>query len=108
MPTPRTHTVHTVVLWPFIEAIRRLDPTAAAAAPELAAIERMVGTRMPHDQANELLDRAVAVTGRKDLGVLAAEAVEPGHFELVELASRAQRSVGEGLRTLASLVPILD
>jgi AraC-like DNA-binding protein len=65
------------------------------------------GSRIDHERARGLLDLAVTLTGRDDLGVLAAQAVEPGHFELVELASRSQRTVGEALRTLAPLLPML-
>lgn len=106
MPRQRDIRVHSIVLWPFVEAVRKLG-FPVPNLPELGIAPGGEGTRIAHTQASTLLELAVAITGREDLGVLAAEAVEPGHFELVELASRAQRSVGEGLQTLASLVPIL-
>jgi AraC-like DNA-binding protein len=98
--------LHAVVLWPFGEALRRLG----IATPDASTVFGDVApgsARLPHAQANTLLEWAVQASGRADLGILAAEAVEPGHFDLVELASRSGATVGEGVATLASLVPIL-
>jgi AraC-like DNA-binding protein len=106
MPRDVPPTLHAVVIWPFVEAVRRLGTVP----PELTAmldVEVAAGTRIPHESAAQLLEGAIALTGRQDLGLLAADVVEPGNFELVELAARAQRTVGEGLTTLASLAPIL-
>ena len=102
----RPATLHWILAWPFVQAIRKLGFTLPDWAR--AAQTRYTGvTRVPHAQAVELLDRAVAFSGRADLGVLAAEQVEPGHFDLVELAARAQGTIEEGLTTLADLAPIL-
>lgn len=98
--------MHPVVIWPFIEAVRRLGVELPAELPSHLTAGGF-GERVPHEQASLLLDWAIAFTGRVDLGLLAAEAVEPGHFELVELASRTQGTVGEGLATLAGLASLL-
>jgi AraC-like DNA-binding protein len=98
--------MHAVVLWPFGEALRRLGiepPDAGTLFGDVAP----ASARLGHAQANTLLEWAVEISGREDLGILAAETVEPGHFELVELASRSGRTAGEGIATLASLVTIL-
>jgi AraC-like DNA-binding protein len=98
--------LHAVVLWPFGEALRRLGiepPDPSTLFGDVAPLS----ARLPHVQAQALLEWAVQASGREDLGILAAETVEPGHFDLVELASRSGRSVGEGIATLGSLVSIL-
>lgn len=98
------YTLHAVVVWPFAQAVRGLGTDV----PGLSDLLRLSASeRIAHEVGNSLLEGAVVLTRRDDLGLLAAEAVEPGHFELVELAARAQRTVGEGLSTLSALVPIL-
>jgi AraC-like DNA-binding protein len=90
----------------FIDVVTQLRPELAALGPQ----PQPAGTplRVTHEQGNQLLELAVQLTGRADLGVLAAEAAEPGHFDLIELASRTQRTVGEAIETLAPLVPMLQ
>lgn len=100
-------TVHAVVLWPFAQAMRRLGLLPPEPSEVLGAQSSWASARVPHAQAQELLQWALAESGRPDLGVLAAETVEPGHFELIEMASRAQGTVGEAIETMASLVPLL-
>lgn len=100
-------TVHAVVLWPFAQAMRRLGQLPPDPSEVLGEQSSWASARVPHAQAQELLQWALAQSGRPDLGVLAAETVEPGHFELIEMASRAQGTVGEALETMASLVPLL-
>jgi AraC-like DNA-binding protein len=102
-----TPTVHAVVLWPFAQAMRRLGKLGLDPAEVLGQDSQWASARIPHGQSQELLRWALAESGRPDLGVLAAETVEPGHFELIELASRAQGTVGEAIATMASLVPLL-
>lgn len=94
----RAYTLHPLVSKLFIDVVRQL-------LPELASLE-LSGAQVPRftfEQGYELLDVAVQLTGRADLGVLAAEAAEPGHFELIELACRTQSTVGEAIETLAPL-----
>ncbi|MET0385141.1 MAG: AraC family transcriptional regulator ligand-binding domain-containing protein [Polyangiales bacterium] len=93
------------MVWPFARAVRHLGLTL----PEWAQAERaeLAMARIPAPRAAEFLQWAVGFTGRPDLGVVAAELVEPGHFDLVELAARTQSTLEEGLKTLADLAPIL-
>lgn len=100
-------TVHAVVLWPFAQAMRRLGLLPPDPADVLGQDSSWASARVPHAQAAELLQWALAESKRPDLGMLAAETVEPGHFELIEMASRAQGTVGEAIATMASLVPLL-
>lgn len=106
---PRVATTHSMVTWPFFEAARRLGLPVDAGRTFLhsnAAPGEAAG-RVTHGVANDMLQWGVEMSGRPDLGILAAQAVEPGHFDLVELASRSQATVEEGLATLASLLPLL-
>src|SRR5688500_12128942 len=87
--------------------MRRLGKLGLDPAEVLGQDSQWASARIPHAQSQELLRWALAESGRADLGVLAAETVEPGHFELIELASRAQGTVGEAIDTMASLVALL-
>jgi AraC-like DNA-binding protein len=100
-------TVHAVVLWPFAQALRRLGLLPPDPSDVLGQQSSWASARVPHAQSQELLQWALEYSGRADLGVVAAETVEPGHFELIELASRAQGTVGEAIETMATLVPLL-
>jgi AraC-like DNA-binding protein len=87
--------------------MRRLGKLGLDPAELFGQQSQWASARIPHAQSQELLRWSLAESGRPDLGVLAAETVEPGHFELIELASRAQSTVGEAITTMASLVPLL-
>jgi len=100
-------TVHAVVLWPFAQALRRLGLLPPDPGDVLGQDSQWASARVPHVQSQELLQWALEQSGRPDLGVLAAETVEPGHFELIELASRAQSTVGDAIETMSTLVPLL-
>ncbi|MET0283142.1 MAG: AraC family transcriptional regulator ligand-binding domain-containing protein [Polyangiales bacterium] len=76
-------------------------------APEAQLARVSFGARIPHQHANWILKQVVAFTGRRDLGVMAAECAEPGDFELVEVAARIQRTFGEALEALAGLLPMV-
>lgn len=100
---------HPALAWPFVEAARELGLPVDAGLEVVGwpTSPRADAARIAHSTANRLLGWAVELSGRADFGLLAARQVEPGHFDLVELASRSQRSVGEGLDTLVSLVQLL-
>ncbi|HTU62690.1 MAG TPA: AraC family transcriptional regulator ligand-binding domain-containing protein, partial [Polyangiales bacterium] len=102
----RTFTSHPMVVKLFIDVVTQLRPDLAALGPQPQPSG--APPRLTHEQGNQLLELAVQLTGRADLGVLAAQAAEPGHFDLIELASRTQRTVGEAIETLAPLVPMLQ
>ncbi len=96
-------TVHPIVAQLVLGAMSRFVPGMAGA--DLRKIS--FGERVPHVQANGVLSMAVRLTGRSDLGVMAAESAEPGHFELVEFAARTQRTLGEAIETIQRLLPAL-
>lgn len=97
-----------MVAWPFFEVARELELPVDAGLSLLGWSSAGPGAnvRIPHDLANDVLSWAVLLSGRPDFGLLAAERVEPGHFDLVELASRSQSTMGEALATLSSLLPL--
>jgi AraC-like DNA-binding protein len=110
MPRHHSSTLHPIVVWPFKQAARELGLPVDAGVELLGGSPgegAPAGERLAHRTANELLAWAVKLSARPDFGLLAAERVEPGHFELVELASRSQGTVGEALATMAPLVPLL-
>ena len=112
MKKPRDSSLHALVTWPFSAVARKLGLPQALVERALAdAAEQgppdAGAARMPHAVANALLTGAAELSGRADLGLLAAQAVEPGHFDLIELASRSQRTVGEAVATMIALVPLL-
>lgn len=107
-PQPDT-TAHPGLAWPFLQTARELGLPVDAGLEVVGwpATPSATDARISHATANQLLGWAVELSGRGDFGLLAAQRVEPGHFDLVELASRSQRTVGAGLSTLASLVRLL-
>lgn len=58
-------------------------------------------TRLPLGVAISELERHARQLGRTDVGLLAAEAAEPGDFGPVELAARAARTASEALNLVA-------
>jgi len=50
-------------------------------------------TRVGHDVVDRMLRELVARTGERDIGLLAAERVEPWHLDVVEYAARAQETL---------------
>jgi AraC-like DNA-binding protein len=100
----RGYTLHPTVSKLFVDAVKQLMPELDP-PPQLQAVAGQA-PRLTHEQGYELLELAIQLTGRADLGVLAAEAAEPGHFELVEVASRTQGTVREAIETLIRLWPM--
>jgi AraC-like DNA-binding protein len=107
MKKARDSSLHALVTWPFAEAARSLGLPPPLVERALTGAAAEAGGRVPHAVANALLSAAAELSGRADLGVLAAQAVEPGHFDLIELASRSQSTVGEAVATIIALVPLL-
>jgi AraC-like DNA-binding protein len=109
MTKERESTLHALVTWPFAQVARTLGVPRSLVERALAdaAATAQGHARVPHAVANALLAAAAELSGRPDFGLLAAQAVEPGHFDLIELASRSQRTVGEAVATMIALVPLL-
>lgn len=95
--------VHPIVAQLILGVMSRFVP--GMSGQELRRIS--FGERIPHVQANRVLSLAVRLTGRADLGVLAAQAAEPGHFDLVEFAARTQGTLQEAIETIQRLLPVL-
>ena len=53
--------------------------------------------RVSHRAAVDLLKESIRVTGRTDLGILAAAEVEPSELEIWEYATRSQPDVAYAL-----------
>jgi len=63
--------------------------------------------RISHVLLNDLLVGAVEDSGLPELGLLAAEQVPPGHFDLFELVARSRATLGEVLTSMPRLIPLL-
>lgn len=102
-------TVSARVLWPFIEVTRELGMP-----PELglramgysSATLKDPETRIPWSKVQRALRAAIEWSGREDLGLLAAERVAPGAFDLVEFAARSQPTLIHAAECLCRLLPL--
>lgn len=95
------------VIWPFQRSFGQLGVSREM---WLAAWERLgfslaklsdPSTRLSLERTLAELQKHVDLLGRGDLGLLAAAALEPGDFGVVELAARASESALEAFQSLA-------
>lgn len=102
-----SRTLPVSVIWPFQRGFSQLGVSREM---WLDAWERLgfplsklsdPSTRLSLDRTLEELQKHVALLGRADLGLLAAAAVEPGDFGVIELAARASGNALEGFQSLA-------
>jgi len=63
--------------------------------------------RVSNRVLNELLEAAVERSGRADLGLLAAEQLQPGDLDLFELVARSRSTLGDALACIPRLLPLL-
>ena len=63
--------------------------------------------RISHAKASTMLARAVEVTGEPALGVLAAECIRPGDFDVLEYAAQSSATMGESLDVTARYFGLL-
>ncbi len=65
-------------------------------------------TRISIEQADYLLRKAIATSGRRDLGLLAAEQIEPGDLDIVEFTARSRSTLEEGGKCINRFLPLLN
>lgn len=63
--------------------------------------------RVSHAKAAAMLDAAVRVTGESALGVLAAECIQPGDFDVLEYAAQSCQTIGESMEVTARYFGLL-
>lgn len=104
-------TVWSRAIWPWISAARELGHGVADTLAEHGVAEAEVrdpDRRFSYPRARSLVEALVAETGRPDLGLVAAEMVEPGHFDLLELALRSAPNLEGAISQLMYFYPWFD
>jgi AraC-like DNA-binding protein len=104
-------TVSVRFVWPFRTVSREfgLDSKEAWAAFGFTQADLSnPDTRIPADVAQQMIQWVVAITKMEDYGLRAAEAAEPGMFDLPEYAARYQPTLGGALKRIVSLVPLVS
>lgn len=104
-------TISSRVLWPWLVAARDLGVDPTASLQRLGLIEgqlRDPGHRIAYAPSQALIAALVEETERDDLGLLAAAKVEPGHFELLELAVRSAPTLGRAIGHLVRFFALFD
>ncbi len=104
-------TLSTRMLIPFARVMLRMGkkltrPTledVGLSLDSLASPDR----RVSHSAAVALLKESIRVSGRADLGLLAAEAVEPSELEIWEYVMRTQPNVGQAVESMCRLLALL-
>lgn len=97
-------------VWPFIEVSRERGEPVELGLSSVGLSQQdlqSAGDRVSQRRLNQLLHMTVAGWGCRERGLLAAQRLTPGHFGLVEFAMRTQPTIGEGLRKLEQLGPLL-
>jgi AraC-like DNA-binding protein len=108
---PAVHTVSVRLIWPFRAANQALGVSADAAwENEGFSIDQVLdaNTRVPWEVTQRLLTWGVGLLGIGDMGLLAAEAAEPGLFDLPEYVARSQSTLGGAIGCLRRLLPLLS
>ncbi len=96
----------TRIVWPFLKLVTRNDLLWAQLGLTEDGVADPEG-RIAHHVLDLLLRAAIQSTGRPDLGLLAAQQLQPGDFDLLELVARSQPTLGEGIRCIPGLLPLL-
>jgi AraC-like DNA-binding protein len=98
-----TAQVSAKLLVPFVNVAARLGLNVAAALARVglspADLDR-TDLRISHALVDQLLRAASSLSGRPDLGLLAAEELSPDHLDIVEYLARCQPDVGAALKSI--------
>ena len=104
-------TVSTRLIIPFVRVMDRMGRKPVKPSLSDVGLSRDVlaspQRRIGHQSAIALLEEAVRVSGRSDLGLMAAEAVSPSELEIWEYAMRTQPTVGRALESMGRLLALL-
>lgn len=106
-----SRTVSTRMLVPFARVMLRMGKELSKPTLEdvglsldtLSSPDRRIG----HRDAVALLKESIRVSGRADLGLLAAEAVESSELEIWEYVMRTQPNVGQAVESMCRLLALL-
>lgn len=106
----RKPTVSSRLVLPFVAVTEELGFPGAPGLKGAGFRRQMLDepdTRLSWPTIQGVLRTAVQWTGRPGLGLLAAERVEPGLFDLVEFAARSQTTLKGAIDSLQRLFPLL-
>jgi len=105
-------TASVALIWPFLSLAPATDqPQLAAHVRERLGLSESQfadpGTRVSIEHIAEMLDRALARTGERDIGLLAAGRVESVHLGLTSDVARSRETLRSALETGIRYVPLL-
>ena len=100
------------LVWPFVELARKHEREDL-----IERLQTQLGlnqaefedpdARVPLQLAVDLLDQAIARTGTRNIGLLAAQQVTSEHIGITEYLARSKATLGEALTTSARFVRLL-
>jgi AraC-like DNA-binding protein len=105
-----TPTASVRLLWPFLELARMHGKGDARLHERLGLTEaelRNAETRIPQQALADLLDEAIASSGTRDLGLIAAEYVDSALFGIGEFIARSRPTLREACESTARYLPLL-
>lgn len=111
MNVTQSATIWSRAIWPWISAARELGHGVADTLAEHGIAEAEVrdpDRRFSYARARGLVEALVAETGRPDLGLVAAQVIEPGHFDLLELALRSAANLEGAITQMVHFYPWFD
>jgi len=73
-----------------------------------ASLVKEPEARLPHAVVIRLWEAAVRITGDRDLGLHAAEAIQPGDFGAIDYVARTSQTFGAGYARLARYYAVLN
>lgn len=91
---------------PFLAALEQLTPQATPVMRDLRRAD--VDDRLPVSGALRLLEAAVALTGREDLGLLAADALRYGSCDVLFFAGASAPTWGAAIDNILRYVRIVN
>ena len=105
-----TKTASIRLLWPFMSLARRVGHDVSYIAPQLGITEAELkdpDTRVPQQRLCDMLNEAIAKTGFRDIGLIAAQYVDSSHFGIGEFIARARPTLREAVQSTIRYMPLL-
>jgi AraC-like DNA-binding protein len=98
------------LLWPFLEVARAHGHDVSKVGERLGLTDaelRHPDTRVPQQRLADLLNEAIAASGVRDLGLLAAEYADATHFGIGEFIARSGGTLRDALESTVRYLPLL-
>ena len=107
---PFTRTASIRLLWPFLSLARAHGHDPSYIAPYLGITEAELedpDTRVSQQRLCDLLNQAIAKSGVRDLGLVAASYVDSSHFGIAEYIARSRPTLREAVESTVRYLPLL-